>query len=202
MHRLTELTFYLNGPTPHVLLGAPFEFTKLVTSCDFDATFTTWLPEQSSLHTAIFCGNFTTGVTLPAEDALPSLRRVAAAPLTLSRSRASFRGEPSARSTCVSYPWSLNREVLQMAIQTITSSKGPLDSLRIISHLAESPETVLSTFEVIPTGLNSIMKLTLHAVTPVSGSINDVRAVSSSSSSSHTLKPWVYCKLLWKNTDT
>lgn len=169
MHRLTELTFYLNGPTSHVLLGAPFKLTKLVASCDFDATFTSWLPEQSSLRTAIFCGNYTTGVTLPA-DALPSLRRVAAAPLTL----ACVVPGRAIREVdlCLVHPWSLNREVLQMAIRTIASSKGPLDSLRIISHLAESPETVLSAFEVIPTGLNSITKLALHAV---SGSINDVR---------------------------
>jgi hypothetical protein len=173
MDRLTELTFYLNGPTSHVLLGAPFKLTKLVASCDFDATFTTWLPEQSSLRTAIFCGNFTTGVTLPV-DALPSLRRVAAAPFTL----ACVVPGRAIREVdlCLVHPWTLNREVLQMAIQTIASSKGPLESLRIISHLAESPETVLSAFEVIPTGLNSITKLALHAV---SGSINDVRTVSS-----------------------
>ena len=172
MHRLTELTFYLNGSTSHVLLGAPFKLTKLVASCDFDATFTSWLPEQSTLRTAIFCGNFTTGVTLPV-DALPSLRRVAAAPLTL----ACVVPGRAIREVdlCLVHPWSLNREVLQMTIRTIASSKGPLDSLRIISHLAESPETVLSAFEVIPTGLNSITTLSLHAV---SGSINDVRTVS------------------------
>ena len=169
MHRLTELTFYLNGSTSHVLLGAPFKLTKLVASCDFDASFTSWLPEQSSLRTAIFCGNFTTGVTLPV-DALPSLRRVAAAPLTL----ACVVPGRAIREVdlCLVHPWSLNRDVLQMAIRTIASSKGPLDSLRIITHLAESPETVLSAFEVIPVGLNSITKLALHAV---SGSINYVR---------------------------
>jgi len=185
MHRLTELTFYLNGPTSHVLLGAPFKLTKLVASCDFDATFTSWLPEQSSLRTAIFCGNFTTGVTLPA-DALPLLRHVAAAPLTL----ACVVPGRAIREVdlCLVHPWSLNREVLQMTIRTIASSKGPLDSLRIISHLSESPETVLSAFEVIPTGLNSITKLALHAV---SGSINDVRAY---------IYIYIYCKLSW-NTD-
>ena len=192
MHRLTELTFYLNGPTSHVLLGAPFKLTKLVASCDFDATFTSWLPEQSSLRTAIFCGNYTTGVTLQA-DALPSLRRVAAAPLTL----ACVVPGRAIREVdlCLVHPWSLNREVLQVAIRTIASSKGPLDSLRIISHLAESPETVLSAFEVIPTGLNSITKLGLHAV---SGSINDVRIEPSSS---HSLKH-PPCKLSSKNADT
>jgi hypothetical protein len=186
MHRLTELTFYLNGPTSHVLLGAPFRLTKLVASCDFDATFTSWLPEQSDLQTAIFCGNFTTGVTLPV-DALPSLGRVAAAPLTLAcvvPGRAIQEVD-----LCLVHPWSLNREVLQMAIRTIASSKGPLDSLRIISHLSESPETVLSAFGVIPTGLNSITKLALHAV---SGSINDVRTVSCPSYS-HSLGYVVNC---------
>ncbi len=172
MHRLLELTFYLNGPTSHVLLGAPFRLTKLVASCDFDASFTSWLPEQSSLRTAIFCGNFTTGVTLPV-DTLPSLRRVAAAPHTLARV---VPGRPIREvDLCLVHPWSLNRDVLQMAVRTIACSKGPLDSLRIISHLVESPETVLSAFEVIPTGLNSITKLALHAV---SGSINDVRIPS------------------------
>ncbi|KAF8499822.1 hypothetical protein F5888DRAFT_1685881 [Russula emetica] len=184
MHRLTELTFYLNGPTSHVLLGAPFKLTKLVASCDFDATFTSWLPEQSSLSTAIFCGNYTTGVTLPA-DAIPSLRRVAAAPLTL----ACVVPGRAIREVdlCLVHPWSLNREVLQMAIRTIASSKGPLDSLRIITHLAESPETVLSAFAVIPTGLNSITKLALHAV---SGSINDVRLVSLRTSFRVCLPSW------------
>jgi hypothetical protein len=189
MHRLTELTFYLNGPTSHVLLGAPFKLTKLVASCDFDATFTCWLPEQSSLRTAIFCGNYTTGVTLPV-DTLPSLQRVAAAPLTL----ACVVPGRAIREVdlCLVHPWSLNREVLQMAIRTIASSKGPLDSLRIISHLAESPETVLSAFAVIPTGLNSITNLALHAV---SGSINDVRTVSSYYSHSLNIH---FVKLFWK----
>ncbi|KAH8979636.1 hypothetical protein EDB92DRAFT_361065 [Lactarius akahatsu] len=82
MHRLTELTFLLNGPTSHVLVGAPFKLTKLTVSCDFDATFASWLTEQVSLRTAIFCGTFAEGVTLPA-DALPSLRRVTASPPTL-----------------------------------------------------------------------------------------------------------------------
>jgi len=167
MHRLTELTFLFNGPTSHVLLGAPFRLTKLTASCDFDATFTHWLTEQSSLRTAIFCGNFTTGVTLPS-DALPSLRRVAAAPLTLAcvvPGRAIREVE-----LCLVHPWSLNRDVLQTTIRIIAFSQGPLDSLKIISHLAEPPETVLSALEAIPTGLNSITKLGLHAV---SGSITD-----------------------------
>jgi len=169
MHRLTELTFLFNGPTSHVLLGAPFKLTKLTASCDFDATFTHWLAEQSSLRTAIFCGNFTTGVTLPS-DALPLLRRVAAAPLTLAcvmPGRAIREVE-----LCLVHPWSLNRDVLQTTIRIIAFSQGPLDSLKIISHLSESPETVLSALEAIPTGLNSITKLGLHAV---SGSITDVR---------------------------
>jgi hypothetical protein len=172
MHRLTELTFLLNGPNSHVLLGAPFRLTKLVASCDFDATFASWLTEQTNLRDAIFCGNFTSGVTLPS-DALPLLRRVAAAPLALG---CVVPGRPIREvDLCLVHPYSLSREVLQMAIQTIASSRGPLDSLRIISHLAESPETVLSAFEVIPTGLNSITKLALHAV---SGSITDVRIPS------------------------
>ena len=62
LHRLTELTFYLNGPTSHVLLGAPFKLTKLVASCDFDATFTSWLPEQSSLRTGSSMKNGRFGV--------------------------------------------------------------------------------------------------------------------------------------------
>jgi hypothetical protein len=172
MHRLAELTFLLNGPNSHVLLDAPFRLTKLVASCDFDATFASWLTEQTNLRDAIFCGNFTAGVTLPV-DALPSLRRVAAAPLTLA---CVVPGRPIREvDLCLVHPWSLSREVLQMAIRTIASSGGPLDSLRIISHLSESPETVLSAFEVIPTGLNSITKLALHAV---SGSITDVRICS------------------------
>ena len=172
MHRLTELTFLLNGPNSHVLLGAPFRLTKLVASCDFDATFASWLTEQTNLRDAIFCGNFTSGVTLPS-DALPLLRRIAAAPLALG---CVVPGRPIREvDLCLVHPYSLSREVLQMAIQTIASSRGPLDSLRIISHLAESPETVLSAFEVIPTGLNSITKLALHAV---SGSITDVRIPS------------------------
>jgi hypothetical protein len=172
MHRLAELTFLLNGPTSHVLLGAPFRLTKLVSFCDFDPTFASWLTEQIDLRDAIFCGNFTTGVTLPV-DALPLLWRVAAAPLTLA---CVVPGRPIREvDLCLVHPWSFNREVLQMTIQTIASSGGPLDSLRIISHLAESPETVLSAFEVIPTGLNSITKLALHAV---SGSITDVRIPS------------------------
>jgi hypothetical protein len=62
--------------------------------------------------------------------------------------------------------------VLQTTIRIIAFTKGPLDSLKIISHLAEPPETVLSALEAIPTGLNSITNLGLHAV---SGSITDVR---------------------------
>ncbi|KAI9509173.1 hypothetical protein F5148DRAFT_1189683 [Russula earlei] len=167
MHRLTELTFLFNGPTSHVLLGAPFKLTKLTASCDFDATFTGWLTEQSSLHAAIFCGNFTTGVTLPA-DALPSLRRVAASPLALT---CVVPGRPIQEvELCLVHPWSLNRDVLQTTMRIISFSKGPLDSLKIISHLAEPPETVLSALEAIPAGLNSITKLGLHAV---SGSITD-----------------------------
>jgi F-box-like len=169
MHRLTELTFLLNGPTSHVLLGAPFKLTKLTASCDFDKTFASWLTEQTALRAAIFCGNFTTGVTLPSE-ALPSLRRVAAAPLTLA---CVLPGRPIREvDLCLVHPWSLNREVLQTTIRLIAFSKGPLDSLKIISHLAEPPETVLSALEAIPSSLNSISKLALHAV---SGSITEVR---------------------------
>ena len=172
MHRLTELTFLLNGSTSHVLPGAPFRLTKLTASCDFDATFASWLTEQSGLHAAIFCGNFTPGVTLPA-DSLPLLQRVAAAPLTLA---CVLPGRPIREiELCLVHPWSLNRDVLQMAMRVIAYSKTPLDSLKIITHLSESPETVLSALEAIPAGLNSITKLALHAV---SGSITDVRILS------------------------
>ena len=168
MHRLTELTFLLNGPTAHVLLGAPFKLTKLTASCDFDATFASWLTEQSSLRAAIFCGTFTAGVTLPM-DALPSLRCVTASPPTL----ACVVPGRQIRDIdlCLVHPWSLNREVLQTTIQVISSSKGPLDSLKIISHLAEPTDIVLSSLETIPSGLSSITKFALHAV---SGSITDV----------------------------
>jgi len=72
------------------------------------------------------------------------------------------------------HPWSLSRDVLQKAIGIIASSTGPLDSLKIISHLAEPTETVLSALEAIPSTLKSISKLALHAV---SGSItNDILA--------------------------
>jgi hypothetical protein len=168
MHRLTELTFLLNGATSHVLLGAPFKLTKLTASCDFDATFASWLTEQSSLGAAIFCGTFTVGVTLPT-DALPFLRRVTASPPTL----ACVVPGRQIRDVdlCLVHPWSLNREVLQTTIRVISSSKGPLDSLKIISHLAEPTDIVLSSLETIPSGLSSITKFALHAV---SGSITDV----------------------------
>lgn len=167
MHRLTELTFLLNGATAHVLLGAPFKLTKLTASCDFDATFASWLTEQSCLRAAIFCGTFIVGVTLPT-DALPSLRRVTASPPTL----ACIVPGRQIRDVdlCLVHPWSLNREVLQTTIRVISSSKGPLDSLKIISHLAEPTDIVLSSLETIPSGLSSITKFALHAV---SGSITD-----------------------------
>lgn len=169
MHRLTELTFLLNGSTSHVLPGAPFRLTKLTASCDFDMTFASWLTEQSGLHEAIFCGNFTPGVALPA-DSLPLLRRVAAAPLTLA---CVLPGRPIQEvELCLVHPWSLNREVVQMAMRIMSFSKGPVDSLKIITHLTEPSEIVLSSLEAIPAGLNSITKLALHAV---SGSITDVR---------------------------
>jgi F-box-like len=169
MYRLTELTFLLNGPISHVLVGAPFRLTKVTASCEFDATFASWLTEQPGLRSAIFCGNFTPGVTLPA-DALPLLRRVAAAPLALA---CVVPGRPIRDiELCLVHPWSLNREVLQTTIRIVSFSKGPLDSLKVISHLSEPPETVLSALEAIPTGLNSITKFALHAV---SGSITEVR---------------------------
>ncbi|KAF8271245.1 hypothetical protein EI94DRAFT_1720748 [Lactarius quietus] len=169
MDRLTELTFLLKGPTSHVLLGAPFKLTKLTVSCDFDATFASWLTEQSSLRAAIFCGAFTEGVTLPT-DALPSLRRVTASPPTLT---CVVPGRLIRDvDLCLVHPWSLKREVLQTTIRVISSSKGPLDSLKIISHLAEPTDIVLSSLETIPIGLSSITKFALHAV---SGSItNDI----------------------------
>ena len=168
MHRLTELTFLLNGPTAHVLLGAPFKLTKLTASCDFDATFASWLTEQPSLRAAIFCGTFTVGVTLPT-DALPSLRRVTASPPALARV---VPGRPIRDvDLCLVHPWSLHREVLQTTIRVISSSTGPLDSLKIISHLAEPTDIVLSSLETIPSGLSSITKFALHAV---SGSITNV----------------------------
>ena len=177
MYRLTELAFLLNGPTSHVLLDAPFKLTKLTAFCDFDATFASWLTEQTSLRTAIFCGNFTAGVSLPS-DALPSLRRVAAAPLTL----ACVMPGRSIREVelCLVHPWSLSPDVLQTTVRIIAFSKGPVDSLKIISHLAEPTETVLSALAVIPSSLNSISNLALHAV---SGSINDVRTFHPNSSS-------------------
>jgi hypothetical protein len=167
MHRLTELTLLLNGATSHVLLGAPFKLTKLTASCDFDATFASWLTEQPSLRTGIFCGTFTAGVTLPT-DALPSLQRVTASPPTLA---CVVPGRPIREvGLCLVHPWSLNREVLQTTIQAISSSKGPVDSLKIVSHLSEPTDIVLSSLETIPSSLNSITKFALHAV---SGSITD-----------------------------
>ncbi|KAI9461226.1 hypothetical protein BJY52DRAFT_1260140 [Lactarius psammicola] len=139
MHRLTELTFLLNGPTSHVLLGASFKLTKLTASCDFDATFASWLTEQADLRTAIFCGSFT---RVPVREV----------------------------DLCLVHPWPLNREVLQTTIQAISLSEGPLDSLKIISHLSEPTDIVLSSLETIPSGLSSITKFALHAV---SGSITD-----------------------------
>ena len=168
MHRLTELTFLLNGPTAHVLLGAPFKLTKLTASCNFDATFASWLTEQPSLRAAIFCGTFTEDVTLPI-DALPSLRRVTASPPTLA---CVVPGRPIRDvDLCLVHPWSLHREVLQTTIRVISASTGPLDSFKIISHLAEPTDIVLSSLETIPSGLSSITKFVLHAV---SGSITDV----------------------------
>jgi len=173
MHRLTELTFLLNGPTSHVLLGAPFKLTKLTASCDFDATFASWLTEQAGLRTAIFCGTFAEGVTLPT-DALPSLRRVTASPPTLA---CVVPGRPIREvDLCLVHPWPLNREVLQTTIRAISSSTGPLDSLKIISHLSEPTDIVLSSLETIPSGLSSITKFALHAV---SGSITDVSTTMS-----------------------
>jgi len=168
MNRLTELTFLLNGPTSHVLLGAPFKLTKLTASCDFDTTFASWLTEQAGLRTAIFCGNFTGGVTLPT-DALPSLRRVTASPPTL----ACIVPGRSIREVdlCLVHPWTLNREVMQATIGVISSSKGTLDSFKIISHLSEPSDVVLSALETIPSVLSSITKFAFHAV---SGSITDV----------------------------
>ena len=168
MHRLTELTFLLNGPTSHVLLGAPFKLTKLTASCDFDATFASWLTEQPGLCTAIFCGTFTAGVTL-STDALPSLRRVTGSPPTLA---CVVPGRPIYEvDLCLVHPWSLNREVLQTTISAVSSSTAPLESLKIISHLSEPTDIVLSSLEAIPSGLSSITKFALHAV---SGSITDV----------------------------
>ncbi|KAI0302546.1 hypothetical protein BC826DRAFT_984931 [Russula brevipes] len=153
MYRLTDLTLLLNGPTSHVLLGAPFRLTKLTASCDFDATMACWLTEQTNLRSAIFCGNFTTGVTLPS-DALPSLQRIAAAPLTLA---CIVPGRPIREvELCLVHPWSLNREVLQTTIRIIAFTKGPLDSLKIISHLAEPPETGSITDDIL-SGLPPIL---------------------------------------------
>ena len=69
---------------------------------------------------------------------------------------------------CLVHPWSLNREVMQMTISVVSSSKCPLESLRIISHLSEPTDIVLSSLETIPSGLSLITKFALHVV---SGSI-------------------------------
>ncbi|KAH9176644.1 hypothetical protein EDB89DRAFT_2065452 [Lactarius sanguifluus] len=151
MHRLTEA--HLPPQWPHV----PRPSWRTVQAHE----------AHRALRTAIFCGAFAEGVTLPA-DALPSLRRVTASPPTL----ACVVPGRSIREVdlCLVHPWSLNREVLQTTIRVISASKCPLDSLKIISHLSEPTDIVLSSLETIPSGLSSITKFALHAV---SGSITD-----------------------------
>ncbi|KAI9442419.1 hypothetical protein H4582DRAFT_2072979 [Lactarius indigo] len=157
MHRLTELTFLLNGPTSHVLLGAPFKLTKLTLVDGAGWPAHRHLSAEPLLR-----------ALLSQRTALPSLRRVTASPPTL----ACVVPGRSIREVdlCLVHPWSLNREVLQMTIRVISSSKSPLDSLKIISHLSEPTDIVLSSLETIPSGLSSITKFALHAV---SGSITD-----------------------------
>lgn len=172
MPRLTELDYLLNGPTAQVLHGAPFRLTKLTASCDFDPTFASWLLEQPDVRAALFCGKFIPGTTVDL-GALPALRRVSASPLIIA---CVVPGRPVREvELCLVHPWLLNKEVLHTTIQIVSYSKGPLQSLQIISHLTGSAQSVLAALEVIPAGLNTLGNLALHAV---SGSITNVSTSS------------------------
>jgi len=169
MSLITELDFLLTGPTACVLLGTSFRLTKVTASCDFDSSFSHWLTEQHKVCTALFCGRFISG-TMLAFSALPLLRRVSASPLILA---CVVPGRPVREvELCLVHPWLLNEAVLATTMQIVSYSKGPLQSLQIISHLTESSENILAALRVIPGCLSNLDTLALHAV---SGSITSVR---------------------------
>ncbi|EIM83066.1 uncharacterized protein STEHIDRAFT_171169 [Stereum hirsutum FP-91666 SS1] len=167
MHNLTDLSFFLFGATSDLLLDCPFALTKLSSACDFDDTFARFLATQRSIRTAFFCGQFTRG-TYVSKLCLPNLSRVSASPLILA---AVVPGRPVKEvELCLIHPFLFNEDVLSVTIRILSYSKGPLSSLQIISHLTETPETVLGALGTIPECLGSLSALALHAV---SGSITN-----------------------------
>lgn len=168
MHNLTDLSYFLFGATAALLLDCPFSLTKLSSACDFDDTFARFLATQRSIRTAFFCGQFTRG-TYVSKLCLPNLSRVSASPLILA---AVVPGRPVKEvELCLIHPFLFNEDVLSVTIRILSYSKGPLSSLQIISHLTETPETVLGALGTIPECLGSLSALALHAV---SGSITNV----------------------------
>ncbi|KAA1472918.1 hypothetical protein DENSPDRAFT_212398 [Dentipellis sp. KUC8613] len=167
MTRLTELSYLLFGPTSAPLVGAPFKLTNLTASCDFDPSFATFLTEQRSLQTALFCGRYITGTSVDF-NALPALNRVSASPLVLA---SVVPGRPVREvELCLVHPWLLNADILETIVQIMSYSKGPLRSLQIISHLTGPADIILNALAAVPKGLSGLEILALHAV---SGSINN-----------------------------
>ncbi|TFY66841.1 hypothetical protein EVG20_g4254 [Dentipellis fragilis] len=167
MTRLTELSYLLFGPTSASLVDAPFKLTNLTASCDFDPSFATFLTEQRSLQTALFCGRYITGTSVDF-NALPALNRVSASPLVLA---SVVPGRPVREvELCLVHPWLLNADILETTVQIMSYSKGPLRSLQIISHLTGPADIILNALAAVPKGLSGLEILALHAV---SGSINN-----------------------------
>ncbi|TFY80983.1 hypothetical protein EWM64_g3028 [Hericium alpestre] len=167
MIRLTALTYLMYGSVSHALVGAPFRLTKLTVSCDFDSGFATFLTQQRTLRTALFCGRYIPDTTLD-YSALPELNRVSASPLILATV---VPGRPVREvELCLVHPWLLNEDMVATTMQILSYSRGPLQSLQIISHLTGTTESILGALGAIPTGLAALDSFALHAV---SGSITN-----------------------------
>lgn len=168
MHRLEELTLLVTGPMSYLLRDCSFKLTKVITSCDWDKGLTDWLGGQDELRTALFCGDYTAGGQL-VESALPKLNRISASPLTL----ASVVPGRSIKEVelCLYHPWFFNEDIISTVAKILSYSSGPLQSLQLVSPVAEPASRVLAALGGIPQYLPDLSSLALHTV---SGAVSEV----------------------------
>jgi hypothetical protein len=173
MKLLTELTLLFSGPFSHIFHDTPFSLTKLTSALHWDNVFTSWIVNQRNITAALLCGRFIRNTKLP-PSALPRLSRVSASPLILA---SIVPGRPVKDvEVCLGHPWLFSEDLLATTMKILNFSSGPIESLQIVSHLADTTATTIGAVSVIPRIIPQLNFLALHAV---SGAFTTVCKISS-----------------------
>lgn len=161
MHNLTELDLCIFGSYAHYLLGCSFRLRNVLSACDWDPDFVTWLEEQPELRTLLVCPP-SGEPAVPKSHALPYLSRVSGPPAILS---ACVPGRPVTNvEACFMHPMLVNEDSVGGLCQILAHSKGPLQDLLLVVYLRDLPaDIVIDALHAIPKELPKLESFSIYA---------------------------------------